>query len=897
MVWMNDDRQTDSVALAAESNDTPQAPLKAGAVLADRYEIRRLLGSGGYAHVYAAWDRTLRRELAIKVLRGERISESVLRRLRREVLVAQKTRHPNLLRIYDFGQTGEHVFITMELVRGSSLVERISAAPLEIEDSIRIARDLLDALHELHVSGIVHRDIKPGNILIDEAGAVRLADFGLVREIESDETRATATDAVLGTLRFVSPEQALGLEIDGRSDLYALGIVLYEMLTQRGPFESTSSLGTLLAHLNRKAPDIRTLRNDVPRWLANVIARLLERNRVYRYPSASSVIDDLEAHRARIAPARLRRMALSVALLATLVSVTFVSMRPRPRLDRIFVEANQPARAVDENGETIWMRDDITSNESTVFVRTHEGRRVATFLSRPRTGPIIGIPRELSFLDAETGEVTGSVTLPEPYINFDDLPKNFVLGGVFAADIEGDGFDEVIINWLHYPYYPSFALLHSPTTGLTQFIFAASGHHRAGWTADVDGDGRKEIVLTGINNRFGWHTAVAAVRITASDAVPLGTPQASGLLSSPDADNFSNEQLSNDRLAFYTLLPEGVVAFDAVSVDEPGRLIRVGLADGRTFAVTFDGFLEEDRSTVAPDARNDYRRQAYRLLRQSKVEAALERNASGLALAEEAVSFAELAADSILTEWTRLVVAGRLVENGRYDDARIAYEALAATPDRLRSVSWDAGHHLHVAGRLDDAVEWYAHGLAATGSVNTGRSRYQYMEGIALALAEAARGDELRRLAATWRDAFGNDQFISHFEAFAHWIDKKPFVWEPTHVAGQGPGLQRYWEYEFRVAGGIDAAALLEELDAEVVPLDVPAALTSSLRGELFAALGRGDEAIESARLAWDRTRNTNRDDLVTRAHARIITERYIQLAETRGLKDEARRARLGMIR
>jgi tRNA A-37 threonylcarbamoyl transferase component Bud32/tetratricopeptide (TPR) repeat protein len=860
-------------------------------MLAQRYEIRRVLGAGGYAHVYAAWDRTLEREVAVKVLRAERLSDSAMRRLRREILVAQKTRSPHLLRIFDFAQDGDHVFLTMELVTGTTLRERIACAPLSIEETVRIAGDVLEGLHELHLSGVVHRDVKPGNILIDDSGAVRLADFGLAREVDSDETRATDTDAVLGTLRYVSPEQALGVDVDPRSDLFSLGIVLFEMLAQRGPFEDASALGTLIAHMNRRAPDVRTLRPDTPRWLAGIIVRLLERRKTDRYPNALAVIDDLEKCRARIAPARLRRMIASVAILSLLATVALVSMRPRPRLDRILVEHPLPARAVDASGETLWTRDDLVDRENAAVIRTPRGPRVAAFLRTPRPGPVLGVPRELSILDSETGEIVETILLPEPYFAFDELPKNFQVTGVSALDIDGDGLDEVVVTFTHVPYYPSLALVCSPSSRYSRFVFAASGHHRAAWAADVDGDGRKEIILAGINNRFGWHTALAAVRVPPIDELPLGRPELAGVPSSPDIDARGGGRVEEEQLVFYVLLPEGYVEFDTVEIDEPGRVVRLRLADGTPTSVTFDGFVVEDRSSLPPRERNELRRQAYRQLRQSKMTAALGQTDGALELAREAASLADRAGDAILADWSRLIVANRLVEHGHTDDAWAAYEELAGRPGRLHAVAWDAGRTFHVAGRLEEAVEWYERGLSASG-VNVGRLRYEYMEGVSLALAEAGRGAELRRRAAAWQVAFPFEEHLSHFEAFPEWVDGRLSAWNPRHAVGQGPGLQRYWDYEFRLAAGDAAEAILDELDTDPVPLDVAPAAMHSLRAELLADLGRGDEAIVEARNAWDAVRDAPPDDLVTRAHARLIVDRYRRLAEAQGRRDEASHAR-----
>jgi tetratricopeptide (TPR) repeat protein len=550
-----------------------------------------------------------------------------------------------------------------------------------------------------------------------------------------------------------------------------------------------------------------------------------------------------------------------------------------------------PARAVDASGETLWTRDDLTERLNAAIIRTPRGPRVAAFLRKPHPGPVVGTPTELSILDSETGEIVDTIPIHEPPVMFDDLPKNFVAAGVTAVDIDDDGFDEVLVTFTHVPYYPSFAIVCFPSLRASRFVFAASGHHRAAWAADVDGDGRKEILIAGINNRFGWHTAIAAVRVPPVEELSLGLPELSGFPTSPDFDLRGGRRVEEENLAFYVLLPEGYVEHDTLEIDEQGRVIRLRLADGTPLAVTLDGFVVEDRSSLPPGERNDLRRQAYRQLRQSKMDAALGQTGSALDLAREAELFAGRAGDSILPDWSRLVVANRLLEHGEVNRASAAYEALATMPGRLHAVSWDAGRAFHVAGRLDEAADWYERGLSAS-AVNVGRLRYEYMQGVALALAEARRGAELRRRAAAWQLAFDNEEYLSHFEAFAEWIDGPLSGWNPRQSAGYGAGLQRHWEYEFRFATGTPAGTILAELEGDPVPPRVPPALLHSLRAELLADLGRGDEAIDEARKAWEAVRAAPPDDLVSRAHARIITDRYIRLAESQGRRDEAASAR-----
>jgi serine/threonine protein kinase len=246
-----------------------------GTEIGRRYEVRAVLGTGGSAVVYEAFDRELKRRVALKVLRTDRTSEAALKRFRREVAIARDAASPRLVRVFDIGQAGDTAFLTMELVEGESLRELLARGPLAPERAVAIGVEVLRALADLHVLGIVHRDVKPGNILLAATGEVKLADFGLARHWEGTETRVTETEGLVGTVEYLSPEQALGDLLDARSDLYSLGVVLFEMLAGKVPLRGDSAIGTIVAHIRQEPADVRKLRPESPAWLSAVVARLL----------------------------------------------------------------------------------------------------------------------------------------------------------------------------------------------------------------------------------------------------------------------------------------------------------------------------------------------------------------------------------------------------------------------------------------------------------------------------------------------------------------------------------------------------------------------------------------------------------------------------------------------
>ncbi len=263
--------------------------------LAGRYEVVRRVGVGGMADVYLAEDTKMGRQVALKILHPQYAGdESFVERFRREALAAAKLQHPNIVQIYDSGRQGDFNFIVMEYVEGRSLKDYLAQqGPLEVSEATRIAREVLTALAYAHRGGLVHRDIKPGNILLSDDGKVQVTDFGIARA-EAGSTM-TQTGTILGTAYYLSPEQAQGLPLDGRSDIYSLGVVTYEMLTTHRPFEGDSPVSIAYKHVREMARPPSTHRADVPRPLEAIVMTAMAKRPEDRYSSAALMRRDLEA--------------------------------------------------------------------------------------------------------------------------------------------------------------------------------------------------------------------------------------------------------------------------------------------------------------------------------------------------------------------------------------------------------------------------------------------------------------------------------------------------------------------------------------------------------------------------------------------------------------------------
>jgi serine/threonine-protein kinase len=264
-----------------------------GTVLSGRYRLEAKLGSGGMSTVYLARDQTLDRPVAVKVMHRE-MSEQAdqLERFRQEARSVAKLSHPNVVSVIDAGEDGGHPYIVFEYVEGETLKQRIGRdGALAPQEAIAYAIEIARGLSVAHARNMVHRDIKPQNVLIDAEGRAKLTDFGISRQLEQDGM--TATGRVLGTTDYVAPEQAMGRKVDPRSDIYSLGVVLYEMLVGQVPFQAESQVGVAMKHVNEELPDVQRRRPELSAAVALVVERAAAKDPNERYQHVGEMIDDL----------------------------------------------------------------------------------------------------------------------------------------------------------------------------------------------------------------------------------------------------------------------------------------------------------------------------------------------------------------------------------------------------------------------------------------------------------------------------------------------------------------------------------------------------------------------------------------------------------------------------
>ena len=263
--------------------------MEIGQIIKERYEITQLLGEGGMSYVYKAIDKQLQRTVAIKTLKPNYVEqEKFVERFKREAQTAANLNHPNIVQIFDWG-IGDEPFFVMEYIEGNTLTSIIAnKRTISMNDILFIGAQVSSGLQAAHSKGLVHRDIKPGNIMITPQGKVKVTDFGIV-SLQNEESDITKTGSILGTASYISPEQAQGKPVSKESDLYSLGTVLYELITGRPPFDGDTPIATATKHITDKPEKLSTYRADIPKGIENAVLKLLHKYPKDRFKNAEDL--------------------------------------------------------------------------------------------------------------------------------------------------------------------------------------------------------------------------------------------------------------------------------------------------------------------------------------------------------------------------------------------------------------------------------------------------------------------------------------------------------------------------------------------------------------------------------------------------------------------------------
>jgi eukaryotic-like serine/threonine-protein kinase len=305
-----------------------------------RYKILDMIGGGGMANVYLAHDMILDRDVAVKMLRLDLTNDDeFIRRFHREAQSATSLNHPNIVNIYDVGEEKDLYYIVMEYVKGQTLKQYIQQnSPLRVDETVGIMRQLTSAIAHAHHNNIIHRDIKPHNILVDRNGKVKITDFGIAMALSA--TSITQTNSVLGSVHYLSPEQARGGMANRKSDIYSLGIVMFELLTGRLPFSGESAISIALKHLQSETPSVRRWNPSIPQSVENIVLKATAKDPFHRYNNVEEMEEDL---RTALSPERLLepKFVIPIDNEATKAIPIITSDRPHQNLDETLVHNHE----------------------------------------------------------------------------------------------------------------------------------------------------------------------------------------------------------------------------------------------------------------------------------------------------------------------------------------------------------------------------------------------------------------------------------------------------------------------------------------------------------------------------------------------------------------------------
>jgi hypothetical protein len=643
--------------------------------LSDRWRLSRRLGAGGQGEVWLAWDRELEESVAIKVLaRPDRPTSAA--RLKREVAIGRRLRHPHLVQIFELEEHGSSIAVVMEYLDGGTLADRLEIGSATSEEIVTLADAMLDALAHLHNHGLVHRDVKPSNILFDARGTPKLADLGTVRMITGDSD-LTGTAMAVGTPAFMSPEQQRGEEALPASDLYSLGLTLHRMLNSTAGASSSTT-------------------TPAPSWLTATIRRLTAADPRDRWPDAHAALRALRRRRPGLPRRFQRRLGLALGVGALLAAGAALTILDRePIADDVRTDDGR-VTALDAGGRAIWNWSHphlVAPTAAADLTPDAPGAEiVALTIDRNR----IHHPITAHVLGPRGQELASGPLLKSPPMNlFRTMSPRFSAHRVRAFRLATEFPDQMywIVN--HSEWYPG--VLGRGVPGIAdgpRTVFVNSGHIHAIHPFDADGDGHSHLAVLGVNNPLGFQAFLAVV-----------DPRRAGVGRSPDLLVSDDSGWSANALVSYVLLGETSETGFALETDSTGRFLSASM-DGATVVMG-------PESLVDPTAVNS---KAF----WQDVAAVGQRSVMDPGAAVEGLLTLEKRHPRLWGELScragaAIMVADRLAEGGSPDAGADLIARVIDAGSTIRRLHRHRGELLLLAGRTDPGIAALERSIALIG--------------------------------------------------------------------------------------------------------------------------------------------------------------------------------------
>jgi hypothetical protein len=771
--------------------------------------LLELLGTGGQATVWLAEDRTLGSRVALKILPAD-ADERTRGRWLEEVRQGRRLAHPNLIRIFDVVETSDRPVAVMEFVPGGTLADRVAADGAQpVEDVIRWAGEILAVLAYLHDNRVIHRDVKPSNLLVADDGSIKLSDLGLIRSLDRSSDLTRTLEGV-GTPRFMSPEQLRGEKPTPSCDLYSLGVTLYQLLTGRVPFDGDSAFQIADGHLHTRPIGVREHRPECPRWLARFVERLLEKNPSARFRSAAGALAVLERQWVGISHRALgASVVATVLVMIAIVGVGLVRSTIRPSLDRVEIEGSEVV-ARSEEGRRLWSSDRPGLRPQVVRADVVGTREAEVVVGWSTIDPGEN-PEDSAFFEvySESGEVIRSVSTEGwGREDFREFAPIWHLRELQKGNFTGDG-DDLVWGLANPRWYPCIVGITSLRGSSDRPVaqLANSGHVQNMTVDDIDGDGRDDIAAIMVNNHMGFQRVLVTMRARSSL-----TGEACGFMKSPDIRAF---------LQARSTTPAGCVSFTPLGsnrlVVEAPRVVDGAIElvlDGEV--QLFDRWGNAEESSLfgrGPETRESFWEDLATTCARLRLALVID---PSFTMDRLRTDHSEILSEAP-TEVASYLVAAKALASGRHRDNAVALlrDGVLRHPDES-DLQLRLGEQLLIGGEREEGREW------AAASVNVaGNGRNHSDQVLMLILDAAVRGDvgayeESRRFIANLSTGSENE-FITFLDVAWFFFQG---TWSDSRLIGADPGsvyrwvrvIQEWARFELSgdVAGGLKKASEFE---------------------------------------------------------------------------------------